>query len=111
MYFDNLIRDCIKEGQNPIHFCRYEDMCEGIIEPSKSVLEFLLDVEDISGTNAMTLIEKEAAKGKGSSQVYVTKETTGIPNVHAHKYTTEQMEYIKKKMGHILYFFGYTNHP
>jgi hypothetical protein len=110
-YFDKLIEDCVKNKKNPIYFCRYEDLVVDLVGPSKGVLEFLLDVEDLEGTNAMELLIAHAAKGKGASQVYQTKSTTGVANAHAHRYTAKQLEYIKKKMGHILYFFGYTNHP
>lgn len=82
-----------------------------IVEPSKGVLEFLLDVEDLSETNAMELLKAHAAKGKGASQVYQTKATTGIANAHKHRYTEAQIKYIMEKLGHILYYFGYTNHP
>jgi hypothetical protein len=82
-----------------------------IVPPSKGVLEFILDVEDLTDTNAMELLKRHAAKGKGASQVYQTKSTTGVANAHAHRYTKEQIDYFKTKMGHILYFFGYTNHP
>jgi hypothetical protein len=110
-WFDNLIKDCVKNNQASVHFCRYEDMVIDIVEPSKGVLEFILDVEDLEGTNAMELLQRHAAKGKGASQVYQTKTTTGVANAHKHRYTQTQIDYIKLKLGHILYFFGYTNHP
>jgi hypothetical protein len=110
-YFDKLIKDCVTNKQAPIHFTRYEDMVVDIVPPSKKVLEFILDTEDLTDTNAMELLKRHAAKGKGASQVYQTKATTGIANAHKHRYTKTQIDYFKKKMGHILYFFGYTNHP
>jgi hypothetical protein len=110
-YFDKLIDDCVKNKKNPIYFCRYEDLVVDLVEPSKGVLEFMLEVEDLEGTNAMELLKAHNAKGKSASQVYETKATTGVANAHAHRYTTAQLDYIKEKMGHILYFFGYTNHP
>jgi hypothetical protein len=66
-YFDKLIEDCVKNKENPIYFCRYEDMVTDIVAPSKGVLEFLLEVENLEGTNAMELLKAHAAKGKGAS--------------------------------------------
>ena len=88
-YFDKLIQDCVTDKKNPIYFCRYEDLVVDLVPPSKGVLEFMLEVEDLEGTNAMELLKAHAAKGKGASQVYETKATTGIPNAHVHRYTAE----------------------
>jgi hypothetical protein len=75
------------------------------------LFEFLLDVEDLEGTNANRRIDEFAAKGKEASQSYQTKTTTGVPNAHSKRYTPELLAYIKQELGHLLYFFGYTNHP
>lgn len=111
-YFDILIKDCVTDKKNPIFFVRYEDLVTGLEGPSTEALEFLLDLESLEGTNCQTLVKELAAKGKEATSSYkLVKTTTGVPNAHLHRYTPDQMDYIKQKLGHILYFFGYTNHP
>ena len=112
-YFDTMIGHCYHDEnkQNPIYFVRYEDLCDDIVEPTKGLMEFLLDLDDISGTNCERRIHEQAAKGKAATQTYARKATTGIANVHIDKYTKDQLEFIKAEIGHLLYFFGYVNHP
>jgi len=57
-------------------------------------------------------VKELVAKGREATSSYkLMKTTTGVPNAHLHRYTENQLAYIKEKLGHILYFFGYTNHP
>ena len=110
-YFDMLIKDCCTDNMNPIYFVRYEDMVIDMKEPTTGAMQYLLDLKDLSGSNAEVLLERLIAKGKGATQTYKLKTTTGVPNAHGHRYTESQIDYMKQELGHILYFFGYTNHP
>jgi hypothetical protein len=50
-YFRIMRRDLVQEGQNPVYFCRFEDC---IADPAKEldgVFRFLLDLDDLEGTN------------------------------------------------------------
>ena len=78
---------------------------------SFGIVEQSFDLKDLSGSNAEVLLERLIAKGKGATQTYKLKTTTGVPNAHGHRYTESQIDYMKQELGHILYFFGYTNHP
>ena len=44
-------------------------------------------------------------------QAYQLKPTTGKFNVHINKYTESQLSVLKEKCAHLLYLFGYVNHP
>ena len=74
-------------------------------------MKFLLDVEDLAGTNCMRRLEQMAAMGAKASQSYKLKSTTGKFNINAKLYTKEQIDYIMDKNADLLYLFGYTNHP
>lgn len=111
LYFDTLIKDCVEDKKNPIYFVRYEDMVVNMKDHTTGALEFLLDLPELAGTNAERMLDSMVAKGPGATQTYKVKETTGVPNAHGHRYTESQIDYIKQELGHILYFFGYTNHP
>ena len=111
LYFDTMIKHCTEDGLNPIHFVRYEDLVVDIGEPTKKVMAYLLEIEDITGTNAERRINEHVAKGKEANTTYKKKGTTGVPNAHAHRYTHAQIAYIKQELGHLLYLFGYANHP
>lgn len=50
-YFEALIRHTTKEGKNPIYIVRYEDLCTHPTEELTGMMKFLLDMDDISGTN------------------------------------------------------------
>jgi hypothetical protein len=96
---------------NPIYFVRYEDMVVDMKEPTTGALEFLLDLPELEGTNAERMLNKLIAKGKGATQTYKVKETTGVPNAHGHRYTDSLIDYMKQELSHMLHFFGYTDHP
>lgn len=75
------------------------------------IMKFLLDVDDLSGTNCERRINEVIGMGKEASQSYKLKATTGKFNVCKDKYTKEMIEYIKETNADLLYYFGYANHP
>jgi len=110
-YFDVAIRHCTVEGKNPMYICRYEDL---LVQPKEELMKlfaFLLDEEDLTGTNCERRIDEVVAMGSGASVTYKLKNTTGKFNVQAKRYNEEQIEYIKETLDSQLYFFGYANHP
>lgn len=110
-YFDTMLRHCNEQNKNPIYICRYEDLVSNQEAELTGVMKFLLDLDDLSGTNAERQIKQVCAKGKEASLSYRLKPTTGKFNINANKYTSEQIEVIKAKNAHLLYYFGYANHP
>ena len=74
-------------------------------------MEFLLDLDDITGTNAERRVKDFCNLGKDATKSYKTKKTTGNPNSHLHRYSTEQISFMKTELADMLFFFGYVNHP
>lgn len=106
-----MIKDCVQDKKNPIYFLRFEDL---VADPKKTLsglFAFLLDLDDISGTNIETRIDEVISKGKEATISYKIKDTTRSFNSHAKSYTEAQLDYIKNNIGHQLYYFGYVNHP
>lgn len=56
-YFKTMLKHCNKEGRNPIHIVRYEDLVTSPREELIGIFKFLLDLDDIKGTNAERRID------------------------------------------------------
>ena len=110
-YFETMLRHCNKENQNPIYIVRYEDLVDNPREQLEGIYKFLLDLDDLKGTNAERRLDQIMAMGADAAKTYQTKKTTGKFNAHRDKYTDEQIEFIKEKNADLLYYMGYTNHP
>jgi len=106
-----MIDHCVKENKNPIYIVRYEDLISNREAELTGVMKFLLEMDDLSGTNVERRIKEAVAKSLESSQTYKLKPTTGKANASVSKYTAEQINYIKEKNAELLYYFGYVNHP
>ena len=86
------------EHHNPIYIVRYEDMVKDSVGPTTGILQYLLEMEDISGTNAERRVMHFAELKKQNPNIdraYVTKATTGVANANLDKYTPELLAYIK----------------
>lgn len=110
-YFEVMLRHCNQEGKNPIYICRYEDLVNDSKTELIEIMKFLLDLDDLTGTNCERRINEISKMGKEASQSYKLKATTGKFNVCKDKYSEELIEYVKEKNADLLYYFGYTNHP
>jgi len=100
-----------KAKKNPTYFLRFEDL---IADPAKEltgVFSFLLDLEDLTGTNAERRIQHVVGLGQEASQTYATKSTTRQANYNFNKYTDDQIEQIAKDNMRFLHFFGYASAP
>lgn len=105
-YFDVLIRHTVEEKKNPILILRFEDMVSNKQPQLTSLARFLTDMDDISGTN----IERRVLEIAGKPiETYKLKESTVKFNKNANKYTAEQIEYVKEKLGRWLHYFGYVD--
>lgn len=69
-WFDKLFKDCIEDNLNPVYFCRYEDLIVNTEATTRGVLEFLLDLDDLKGTNAEMRLKEFVAKGNKSTITY-----------------------------------------
>jgi len=106
-----MFKHCNEQKKNPIYVVRYEDLLANKKSELEGVMKFLLGVESLEGTNAERRIEEICGMDQAKNEPYRLKNTTGKFNVHAHKYTAEQIEHIKNENAELLYFLGYTNHP
>lgn len=106
-----MLRHCNKEGRNPIYICRYEDLVKDSKSELDGIMKFLLDVEDLSGTNCERRIDQLSKLDGEASQPYKLKPNTGKFNANLSKYNDELVEYIKETNAELLYYFGYTDHP
>lgn len=61
-YFETVLRHSVDEFDKyaPIYVVRYEDMVQGMEGPTRGILSYLLELEDMSGTNAERRIESFA---------------------------------------------------
>lgn len=66
---------------------RYEDLVTSPREELEGIYKFLLEIDDLSGTNAARRLDQIMAMGDKASSVYKKKETTGKFNAHRNKYT------------------------
>lgn len=88
---------------------RYEDLVNDAKNTYEGIFKYLLEIEDIDGTNVQRRIEEVVKAGRSATQTYKFKATTGQLNASANRYTPEQTEFIKSELGDLLYFFGYSN--
>jgi hypothetical protein len=47
-----MLRHCNKENRNPIYIVRYEDLVSNPAAELQGIMKYLLDLDDLSGTNA-----------------------------------------------------------
>eukprot|EP00352_Strombidinopsis_acuminata_P004102 CAMPEP_0176383392 /NCGR_PEP_ID=MMETSP0126-20121128/33475_1 /TAXON_ID=141414 ORGANISM="Strombidinopsis acuminatum, Strain SPMC142" /NCGR_SAMPLE_ID=MMETSP0126 /ASSEMBLY_ACC=CAM_ASM_000229 /LENGTH=114 /DNA_ID=CAMNT_0017748449 /DNA_START=168 /DNA_END=512 /DNA_ORIENTATION=- len=74
-------------------------------------MRFLLNMDDISGTNAERRINEVLAKSKSSTISYKLKESTLRFNANRKRYNASQKQRIRDYMSKVLYYFGYIKHP
>lgn len=74
------------------------------------LMSYLLEVEDLAGSNVERRIEEVVKQGSSAAQTYKLKSTTGQFDVHASKYTAEQKQFIQDTLGSQLYYLGYANY-
>jgi len=68
---------------------RYEDLVNNPKPELENIYKFLLEVDDLTGTNAQRRIDEIIAMGDKASQVYAKKATTGKFNTHRERYSNE----------------------
>ena len=89
-FFEQIKRDCSNEnGVNPLYIVRYEDLVMSPKETVMGLFAFLLDVDDLTGTNAERRIDQVVAMGKKATISYNLKSTTGKFDIHEADYSPE----------------------
>lgn len=74
----------------PLHIIRYEDLVYNSEPTLKKALEFILNVDDISGTKVHQYLK--LAVSEESPKIYKPRE--GVPNKSLKRFTKEQLEFI-----------------
>jgi hypothetical protein len=88
-YFDVTLNDTLKNEKNPIYFMRFEDLLADKQKEIEGVFKFILDLDDLEGTNAQRRIIASTQKTVDTGKVYALKKTTGVKNANVYKYTPE----------------------
>lgn len=110
-YFTSMLKHCNQDNENPIYVTRYEDLVSNPRQELEGIYKYLLDLDDLKGTNAERRLDQIMAMGSKAASTYATKTTTGKFNAHASKYTQAQIDLIMETNAEHLYYFGYANHP
>ena len=76
-----------------------------------NLMRFMLGTSDLTGTNAERRIKEVLAMGSGATQTYSLKDSTKKNNANAHRYTEEQLAWVRENMSEMLHFFGYAKLP
>lgn len=95
----------------PILFLRFEDLSMNPEPELYKIMQFMLGVKDLTGTNAERRIKEVIAKGSSATLTYSLKDSTKLNNSNAKMYSLEQQAWIKDKFAEMLYFFGYARLP
>lgn len=109
--FFNMIFEEVRTKKYDVHFCRYEDLVNKKQEELEGIMKFLMEIEDIEGTNCQQRCKEVAEAGLAASQSYQLKKTTGKFNASEHMYTEEQKKYLHEQLAEFNHYFGYTQAP
>lgn len=109
--FDILFKHTHEDKKNPMHIVRYEDLVNKPRDTMLGLFSFLLEEDDLEGTNAMRRVEATVAAGTRATQSYELKNTTGKLNVNWDLYTEDQRQFIMDTLGDHLWYLGYAKHP
>ena len=75
------------EKRNPIYFVRYEDLILDKVNTLMGLFRFLLEIDQVKGTNIETRIKQVIQQGDESSQLYKLKESTLKLNYNKQSFT------------------------
>ena len=106
-WYKTLMKDA-RERACPVLFVRFEDL---VMDPEPvlmQMMKFILNVNDLSGTNAERRVKEVIAKGASATVTYTLKDTTRRYNGNAGIYTEEQRQWIKSEFKEIMHYFGYA---
>jgi len=87
-YFDVLYKHTVEQKKNPILFVRFEDMVSNKQPSLVAISKYLLDLDDITGTNIERRVTDVAGK---PIETYALKDKTTSFNKNIDKYTPEQL--------------------
>ena len=76
-YFKILLGDSIEKEKSPIFFTRFEDLLSQPEKELTGLFKYLLDMDNLSGTNIERRIKMVVGMGAKGNTTYVLKKTTG----------------------------------
>lgn len=88
---------------------RYEDLILNKERELTGLFKFLLDMDDLAGTNIERRIQQVIKSGDNISDTYQLKNTSMKLNSGLSYFTKSQIDYIKETNREFLHIFGYTN--
>ena len=106
-WYRTLMHDA-KMKSLPVLFVRFEDLVTDPEPELANIMKFLLNVTDITGTNAERRVKEVIAKGKEATVLYQLKDNTRQLNTNVKRYTKEQLAFIEEEMKDIMYYYGYA---
>ena len=109
-FFKILVGDTVEKKKSTIFFTRFEDLLSQPEKELTGLFKYLLDLEDLSGTNIERRIKLAISMGAKASTLYALKKNTGKKNAHVHRYSDAQIERIKYENADNLFFFGYAHY-
>ena len=92
----------------PVCIVRYEDLATEPEEGITNIMKIMVNLNDLSGTNAERRVNEVLAKGKDATLTYSLKDNKRNLNNNVHRYTQAQLEFIKTELKEMLHYFGYA---
>lgn len=89
-WYETLINAGENQKEVPVLWVRFEDLVTNPKQCLSQVMRFLLNMDDISGTNAERRIDEVCAKSKSSLISYKLKESTLRFNANRKRYNPAQ---------------------
>lgn len=103
-----------KAKTHPVLFFRYEDQITDPGSVLRQVFSFVLDIkpDELDGTVLGAAIERIAERKKGGQTVgQLYKPRSASMNNNLHRYSAEQLSFIKSELSPLLSFFKYNQEP
>jgi len=99
-----------RDNKIPIYYLKFEELRDNPKACLTEICEFLLGVEDLTGTAAEKRIDEVLARGHEITQVYKLKSTDNKFN-NISKYSKKQQDFILSNLHDFCQFFGYFKKP
>lgn len=110
-FMDIFRRQFQEEKVNPVYIVRYEDLVEDPRNTLQGLFGFLLESDDLEGSNIMRRIDQVIAQGRKATTTYALKGHTGQFHYNKKMYSDDQLKYMRETLADHLYYFGYSNDP
>ena len=110
-FFYNVYMKDAKKRECPMLFVRFEDLVMDPAPVLRQMMAFILNLKDITGTNAERRLNEVLAMGSSATVTYSLKDSTRKCNQNITRYSEEQLNWVKSEFKEMLHFFGYAKIP